>query len=154
MLLCGWKHIIVSQLFANVSGHRSFCNRYKIDLLERDKLKVLVCHVLLKWWHHQHLFNYSRLCQLYQMFLLARFGSHKFHENGDISSYISSYVDDLAKDEFPALLYHIEIFLKSIIAIDNCKVADTAGRKTRRVRRRRTKSQWWFRYCVLILKIV
>ena len=73
------------------------------------------------------------------MFLFAKSGSHRFYENGDNNSYISSYMNTLEKDELTALPCHMDIFSKLKIPIDNCKVADMAGRKTRRARGRRTK---------------
>ena len=46
----------------------------------------------------------------------------------------------LEKTEFTTSTYHTAIFLKSGIPIYNSKVPDTAGRKTRRRRGRRTQA--------------
>ena len=73
------------------------------------------------------------------MYLLAEFGRNRSYGNGDINSYINSYMNTLKKAKINALVQHIEKFSKSGILIYNSKVLDTAGRKTRR-RRRRTQS--------------
>ena len=39
------------------------------------------------------------------------FGSHRSYENGDINSYISSYINSLKKAEHAILVLHIERFL-------------------------------------------
>ena len=52
---------------------------------------------------------------------------------------ISSYMDRLEKAELTALMCHVARFLKRGIPIHNSEVPDTAGRKTRK-RRRRTEA--------------
>ena len=66
------------------------------------------------------------------MYLLAKFGDHRSCRNGDIDSYINSYMDTLEKTEFAASIQHIARFLKSGIPIYISEDPDTAGRKTRR----------------------
>ena len=65
------------------------------------------------------------------MFLLAKFVGHRSYRNGEISFYISSYMDTLEKAELTASIRHIARFLKSEIQIYNSEVPDTADRKTR-----------------------
>ena len=72
------------------------------------------------------------------MYLLAKFGDHWSYRNGDINSYIKSYIDALENAELTTLIRHVSRFLKSGIPIYNSEVLDTVGRKTRR-RRRRTQ---------------
>ena len=71
------------------------------------------------------------------MYLLAKFGDHRFYRNGDINSYINSYMDTLEIAALTALICHIGRFLKSGIPVYNSEALDTACRKTRRQRRRR-----------------
>ena len=73
------------------------------------------------------------------MYLIAKFGDHRSCRKGDINSYINSYMDALEKAELTDSIRHIARFLKSGIPIYNSYVSDTAGRKTRR-RRRRTQA--------------
>ena len=68
------------------------------------------------------------------MYLLAKFGDHRFYRNGDINSYISSYKDTLEKAEVISSIWHIARFLKSGIPIYNPEVPDKAGRKARKRR--------------------
>ena len=71
------------------------------------------------------------------MYLLAKFGDHRSYRNGDINSYINSYMDTLEIAALTALICHIGRFLKSGILVYNSETLDTACRKTRRQRRRR-----------------
>ena len=73
------------------------------------------------------------------MYLLTKFGDHRSYRNGDINSYINSYMDTLEKVELTASIGHIAIFLKSGIPIYNSEVP--TGRKTRRRRRRKKCTQ-------------
>ena len=70
----------------------------------------------------------------------AKFGDHRSYINGDINSYISSYMETLEKAKPTASVRNIGRFLKSWITICNFKVPDTAGTKTRKRRRRRTQA--------------
>ena len=72
------------------------------------------------------------------MYLLTKFGDHKSYRNGDINSYINSYMDTLEKVELTASIRHIAIFLKSEIPIYNSEVP--TGRKIRR-RRKKKRTQ-------------
>ena len=73
------------------------------------------------------------------MYLLAKFGGHRSYKDGDISSFINSYMDTLEKIELTASFHHIARVLKSGIPIYNSlQVLDTASRKTRK-RRIRTQ---------------
>ena len=45
------------------------------------------------------------------MYLLAKLGGHSSYGNGDINSYISSYMDALEKAELSTSVRHIERFL-------------------------------------------
>ena len=65
------------------------------------------------------------------MYLLAKFGDHRSCRDGDINSYINSYMDTLEKGELITSNPHIARFLKSVIPIYNSKVPDTASSKTR-----------------------
>ena len=73
------------------------------------------------------------------MYLLGKFGRHRFYGNGYIS-YINSYVITSEKSELNASIHHIERILKSGILIYNSEVPGTADRKRRRRRRRRTQA--------------
>ena len=72
------------------------------------------------------------------MYLLAKFGGHRSYENGDINSFINSYMSILEKVELTTSIRYIVRFSKSGILIYNSKVPDTAGRKTTRRTGRRT----------------
>ena len=71
------------------------------------------------------------------MYLLAKSGDNRSYRNADINFYTNSYIDTLEKAELTASIRHIAIFLKSGIPIFNSEVPDTAGRETRRRRRKR-----------------
>ena len=71
------------------------------------------------------------------MNLLAIFGDHRSYRNGDINSYINSYMDTLEIAALTTLICHIRRFLKSEIPVYNSEALDKACRKTRRRRRRR-----------------
>ena len=48
------------------------------------------------------------------MYLLAKFGDHRSYRNGDVSSYIKSYMDTLGNAELDlASIRHVSRFLKS-----------------------------------------
>ena len=68
------------------------------------------------------------------MYLLDKFGGHIFNGNGDISSYINSYMNNSEKAELTVSICHIEISSKSGIPIDSSEVLDKANRKTRKRR--------------------
>ena len=68
------------------------------------------------------------------MYLLAKFGDHRSYRNGDINSYINSYIVAMEKAELTASICHIVRFLKSGIPIYNSEVPDMADRKPRRRR--------------------
>ena len=72
------------------------------------------------------------------MYLIANFRDHRSYRNGDINSYIKSYVDTLEKAKLTTLHRHITGFLKSGIPIYNSEVPDMVGRKLRRKRRTKT----------------
>ena len=63
------------------------------------------------------------------MYLLVKFGDHRSDRNGDINSYMKSYMDnlDLEKAELIASIRHIARFPKSGIPIYNSEVPDTAN---------------------------
>ena len=74
------------------------------------------------------------------MYLLVKIGGHRSYRNGDIKCYITSYMNTLEKAELATTsIHHIAKFLKSGIPIYNSKIPDTAGRKTKRGRRRKTQ---------------
>ena len=75
------------------------------------------------------------------MYLLAKFGDQRSYRNGDINSYVNSYMGTLEKAEPTTSIRHIGRFLKSGILIYNSKVPDMAGRKARRRQRRRRRTQ-------------
>ena len=75
---------------------------------------------------------------LFESKTLDVFGGHRSYRNGDINSYIKSFVDTLEKVELTASIRHIARFLKSGIPIYNSEVPDTLGRKIRR--RKRTQA--------------
>ena len=75
------------------------------------------------------------------MYLLAKLGGHSSYGNGDINSYINSFMNTLEKAELTTSIRHIERFLKSGISIYNSEVPDAAVRKTRRRRRSKTSSR-------------
>ena len=56
------------------------------------------------------------------MYLLAKFGDNRSHRNGNINSYISSYMDTLEKAALTASIRHIARFLKSEIPIYNSEI--------------------------------
>ena len=72
------------------------------------------------------------------MYLLAKSGGHKSDGNGDINSYISSYMNNLEIALLTGSVCHMEKFSKCGIPIYNSEFPDTAGRKTQS-RRRRTQ---------------
>ena len=72
------------------------------------------------------------------MHLLPKFDDHRSYRNGDINSYLNSYMDILEKADLTALIRHFVRFLKSGIPIYNSDVPDTAGRETKR--RKRTQA--------------
>ena len=78
------------------------------------------------------------------MYLLAKFGNHRFSRNEDVNFFFNFYMNTLEKAELTALVRHIERFLESGMPIHNPEVLDTDGRKTRRRgrgrRRRKTKA--------------
>ena len=41
------------------------------------------------------------------MYLLAKFGGHRSYRNGDINSYINSYMDTLEKNDLTVSIRHI-----------------------------------------------
>ena len=51
------------------------------------------------------------------MYLLAKFGGHRSHGNGDINSYINSYMITWQEAELTASVHHIERFSKSGVLI-------------------------------------
>ena len=78
------------------------------------------------------------------MYLLAKFGGHRSHRNGDINSYINSYMKTSEIAELTTSLSHIEGFSKSRIPIYNPEVPDTAGRKTTARRAQTIKVRYLF----------
>ena len=82
------------------------------------------------------------------MYLLARFGSHMSFGNGDINSYINSYMNNLGKAELIPSVSNIQRFLKSGIPIYNSE--DTAGRKRKRRRPQATAKRFAFRANAII----
>ena len=66
------------------------------------------------------------------MSLLAKFGGHRFYENGKINFDIIPYVNAWEKAELIASILRIETFSKSRISIYNPEVLDMDGRKKRR----------------------
>ena len=82
------------------------------------------------------------------MYLLARFGSHRSFGNGDINSYINSYMNNLGKAELIPSVSNIQRFLKSGIPIYNSE--DTGGRKGKRRRPQATAKRFGFRANAII----
>ena len=76
----------------------------------------------------------------------AKFGNHRKIRNIDINSYIKSYMETLENAELTTLILHNARFFKSRIPIYKSEVPDTAGRKTRRRRRRTQASQSVWRF--------
>ena len=76
-----------------------------------------------------------------KMYLLAKLGGHSSYGNGDINSYINSYMNTLEKAELTTSIRHMERFLKSGISIYNSEVPDAAVRKTSRRRRSKASSR-------------
>ena len=72
------------------------------------------------------------------MYLLPKFGGHRSYRNGDVDSYIYSYMDTLEKAKFTASIRHIARFLKSGIPIYNFEVPDIVGKKKIRIIIRKT----------------
>ena len=64
----------------------------------------------------------------------------------DVNSYINSYMDILEKAELAASIRHIARLLKSVIPIYISEVLDTAGRKTRKRRRKKKNLQSALRF--------
>ena len=64
------------------------------------------------------------------MYLLVKLGGHRSCGNGNIDSYINSYMYTSAKAELTASIHHLERFSKSGIPIYISEVPETAGRKT------------------------
>ena len=64
------------------------------------------------------------------MYLLTNFGDHRSYRNGNINSYINSYMDTLEKVQLITSIGHIAIFLKSGISIYNSEVPDTTRKTT------------------------
>ena len=71
------------------------------------------------------------------MYLHATFGGHRSYGNGDINSYINSYMNTSEKAELAFSISHTERFSKLEIPIYYSEVPDKADRKTRT---RRTKT--------------
>ena len=61
------------------------------------------------------------------MYLIAKFGGHRFYGNGDINSYLNNS----QKSDLTASVHHIERFTKSGLSIYDSKVPDSAGAKKR-----------------------
>ena len=78
------------------------------------------------------------------MYLLAKFGDHRSHRNGDINSYIKSYMDNLETAKLTASIRHIGTFLKPGILIYNSDISDTADGKTTRRRTQTTAKRFAF----------
>ena len=74
------------------------------------------------------------------MYLLAKFGDHRCHRNGDINSYINSNIYTLENAQLTATIRHIARFLKSGIPIYNTVVQDTAGKKKQQEEHRQLQS--------------
>ena len=66
------------------------------------------------------------------MYLLVKFVGQRSYRNGDINSYINSYMDTLEKSELTSSIGHIARFLKSEIPIYNSEVSDTAGSENKK----------------------
>ena len=78
------------------------------------------------------------------MYLLVKFGDHRSNRNGDINSYIKSYMDNLETAELTASICHIGRFLKPGIPIYNSDISDTADGKTTRRRTQTTAKRFAF----------
>ena len=63
------------------------------------------------------------------MYLLVKFGGRRSCGNGDIDSYINSYMYTSEKAELTASIHHLQRFSKSGIPIYISEVPETAGRK-------------------------
>ena len=63
------------------------------------------------------------------MYLHAKFRDDRFYRNGDLNSYINSYMDTLEKTKLTASIRRIGRLLGSGIPIYNSEVPDTACRK-------------------------
>ena len=71
------------------------------------------------------------------MYLLAKSDDHRSCRNGDINSYINTFMKTLDKAELTVSIHHNERFLKSGISIYNSQVLGMVCKKTRGRRRRR-----------------
>ena len=60
------------------------------------------------------------------MYLLAKCSGHRSYGNGDVNSYINSYMNTSEKGELTSLVGHIERFSKSEVPIYISEVPDTA----------------------------
>ena len=130
-----WDHVIKEHsnmnLWAaaiNLSYHpaKFDCHKHSDS---GDMLMFLVCYVILTWWHHQHLLDYSHLSQLSKNWLLTNFVGDRSHGNGDINFYMNSETNTFEKAELTTSACNIDRFSKSIITIYNSKVSDSSGRK-------------------------
>ena len=72
------------------------------------------------------------------MYLLAKFDNHRSYRNEDIKFYVNNYMGTLERADLTASIHYIGRFLKWGIPIYNSEVPDTAGRKTRK-RKKRTR---------------
>ena len=78
------------------------------------------------------------------MYLLVKFGDPRSYRIGHINSYIKSYMDTFVNAELTASICHIARFLKLRIPIYNSEVPDTAGRKTRKGRKKAVAKRFAF----------
>ena len=76
------------------------------------------------------------------MSLLAKFGGHRFYENGKINFDIIPYVNAWEKAELIASILRIETFSKSRISLYNPEVLDMDGRKKKKKNPGNSKALW------------
>ena len=75
------------------------------------------------------------------MYLLAKFGGHRFYGIRDINSYIGSYMNISEKDKLTASILHIERFSKSGIRFQIPKYRTRlAGKQQQQTEQRQVQS--------------
>ena len=78
------------------------------------------------------------------MYLLVKCGSYMSYGNGEMNSYVSSYMNTLEKGELIASVPHFDRSSKSGIPVYNSGVPDRTARKTRRKNTQATVKRYGF----------
>ena len=126
MWLYGWDSLMVSHTPATFGGrgHRD----------NGDKTFLFQVHVTKISRPPAWLFSFqTALLDVHA----SQFRSHRSYWNGDIHSYINSYMNTLEKAELTTLVCYIERFPKSVILIYSSELSNRADRKSRIRRKRR-----------------